>query len=216
MAGFRGLQGFVAARLAFEPERRPGTPSSGTRTSSPRQGEDPVGAPERRLRSGSRREPQLRSRRCAVIGPQIGLLDLLAQAQRPVQRHERARCPRSVGWERFTTSKDIVACLRDAGLDISEGQGPGARTSRRCRRNSTSRRRGPETPRPPLPHLLLFDRGEPRRNHVDGLENLPGLARTGKGLFRARPATGAPRFKITIAETRHERLLRFMIFQVSQ
>jgi len=27
---------------------------------------------------------------------------------------------RFVGWDGFATSKDVVACLRDAGLDISE------------------------------------------------------------------------------------------------
>ena len=27
---------------------------------------------------------------------------------------------RFVGWDGFVTSKDVVACLRDAGLDISE------------------------------------------------------------------------------------------------
>ncbi|RBP09771.1 hypothetical protein DFR50_121117 [Roseiarcus fermentans] len=25
-----------------------------------------------------------------------------------------------LGWDGFTTSKDVVACLRDAGLDLSE------------------------------------------------------------------------------------------------
>jgi hypothetical protein len=27
---------------------------------------------------------------------------------------------RFVGWDGFVTSKDVVACLRDAGLDIAE------------------------------------------------------------------------------------------------
>ena len=27
---------------------------------------------------------------------------------------------RFLGWDGFTTSKDVVACLRDAGLDIGE------------------------------------------------------------------------------------------------
>ena len=51
---------------------------------------------------------------------EIGLLDLLAKRGSRLGGATGQMLLRSLGWDGFTTSKDVVACLRDAGLDIGE------------------------------------------------------------------------------------------------
>lgn len=51
---------------------------------------------------------------------QIGLLDLLAKRGSRLGGNTGQMLLRFVGWDGFVTSKDVVACLRDAGLDIAE------------------------------------------------------------------------------------------------
>ena len=51
---------------------------------------------------------------------EAGLLDLLAKRGDRLGGMTGQMVLRFVGWDGFTTSKDVVACLRDAGLDISE------------------------------------------------------------------------------------------------
>src|SRR5438105_14929032 len=51
---------------------------------------------------------------------QVGLLDLLTKRGSRLGGNSGQMLLRFVGWDGFVTSKDVVACLRDAGLDISE------------------------------------------------------------------------------------------------
>jgi len=51
---------------------------------------------------------------------EIGLLDLLAKRGSRLGGATGQMLLRFLGWDGFTTSKDVVACLRDAGLDIGE------------------------------------------------------------------------------------------------
>ncbi len=52
---------------------------------------------------------------------EIGLLDLLAKRGDRLGGMSGQMFLRFIGWDGFATSKDVVACLRDAGLDIAEG-----------------------------------------------------------------------------------------------
>jgi len=51
---------------------------------------------------------------------EIGLLDLIAGRGDRLGGMSGQMLLRHVGWDGFTTSRDVVACLRDAGLDIAE------------------------------------------------------------------------------------------------
>ncbi|MBR1089037.1 DNA-3-methyladenine glycosylase I [Bradyrhizobium manausense] len=51
---------------------------------------------------------------------EIGLLDLLTRRGSRLGGNTGQMLLRFVGWDGFVTSKDVVACLRDAGLDIAE------------------------------------------------------------------------------------------------
>jgi 3-methyladenine DNA glycosylase Tag len=51
---------------------------------------------------------------------QLGLLDLLAKRGNRLGGNSGQMFLRFVGWDGFVTSQDVVACLRDAGLDIAE------------------------------------------------------------------------------------------------
>jgi 3-methyladenine DNA glycosylase Tag len=51
---------------------------------------------------------------------QVGLLELLAKRGARLGGHTGQYLLRFVGWDGFITSSDVVACLRDAGLDIAE------------------------------------------------------------------------------------------------
>jgi 3-methyladenine DNA glycosylase Tag len=51
---------------------------------------------------------------------EIGLLDLLAKRGSRLGGNTGQMFLRFVGWDGFVTSRDVVACLRDAGLDIAE------------------------------------------------------------------------------------------------
>ena len=51
---------------------------------------------------------------------EIGLLDLLAKRGDRLGGMSGQMLLRFLGWDGFTTSSDVVACLRDAGLDIAE------------------------------------------------------------------------------------------------
>ena len=50
---------------------------------------------------------------------QIGLLDLLTKRGNRLGGNSGQMFLRFVGWDGFVTSQDVVACLRDAGLDIA-------------------------------------------------------------------------------------------------
>ena len=51
---------------------------------------------------------------------EIGLLDLLTKRGSRLGGNTGQMLLRFVGWDGFVTSKDVVACLRDAGIDIAE------------------------------------------------------------------------------------------------
>jgi 3-methyladenine DNA glycosylase Tag len=51
---------------------------------------------------------------------EIGLLDLLVRRGSRLGGNTGQMLLRFLGWDGFVTSKDVVACLRDAGLDIAE------------------------------------------------------------------------------------------------
>lgn len=51
---------------------------------------------------------------------QIGLLDLLAKRGSRLGGATGQYLLRFLGWDGFVTSRDVVLCLRDAGLDIAE------------------------------------------------------------------------------------------------
>ena len=51
---------------------------------------------------------------------EIGLLELLAKRGDRLGGNTGQMLLRFLGWDGFSTSKDVVACLRDAGLDIAE------------------------------------------------------------------------------------------------
>jgi 3-methyladenine DNA glycosylase Tag len=50
---------------------------------------------------------------------QIGLLDLLSKRGSRLGGNTGQMFLRFIGWDGFVTSQDVVACLRDAGLDIA-------------------------------------------------------------------------------------------------
>lgn len=51
---------------------------------------------------------------------EIGLLDLLAKRGSRLGGNTGQMLLRFLGWDGFVTSRDVVLCLRDAGLDIAE------------------------------------------------------------------------------------------------
>lgn len=51
---------------------------------------------------------------------EAGLLDLLAKRGSRLGGNTGQMLLRFVGWDGFVTSKDVVACLREAGLDLAE------------------------------------------------------------------------------------------------
>jgi len=51
---------------------------------------------------------------------QVGLLDLLARRGARLGGHTGQYFLRFIGKDSFVTSRDVIACLRDAGLDIAE------------------------------------------------------------------------------------------------
>lgn len=50
---------------------------------------------------------------------EVGLLDLLSKRGNRLGGNSGQMFLRFVGWDGFVTSQDVVACLRDAGLDIA-------------------------------------------------------------------------------------------------
>lgn len=51
---------------------------------------------------------------------QVGLMELLAKRGNRLGGNSGQMLLRFLGWDGFVTSRDVVACLRDAGLDIAE------------------------------------------------------------------------------------------------
>jgi 3-methyladenine DNA glycosylase Tag len=53
-------------------------------------------------------------------GDEIGLLELLAKRGNRLGGNSGQMLLRFLGWDGFVTSRDVVACLRDAGIEIAE------------------------------------------------------------------------------------------------
>jgi len=51
---------------------------------------------------------------------EIGLLELLAKRGSRLGGNTGQMLLRFLGWDGFVTSRDVVACLRDAGLDVAD------------------------------------------------------------------------------------------------
>ncbi len=51
---------------------------------------------------------------------EVGLLDLLAKRGSRLGGNTGQMLLRFLGWDGFVTSRDVVTCLRDAGLDVAE------------------------------------------------------------------------------------------------
>ena len=51
---------------------------------------------------------------------EVGLLELLAKRGNRLGGNSGQMLLRFLGWDGFVTSRDVVACLREAGLDIAE------------------------------------------------------------------------------------------------
>ncbi len=51
---------------------------------------------------------------------QIGLLEFLAKRGNRLGGNTGQMLLRFLGWDGFVTSRDVVLCLRDAGLDVAE------------------------------------------------------------------------------------------------
>lgn len=51
---------------------------------------------------------------------EVGLLNLLAKRGNRLGGNTGQLLLRFLGWDGFVTSKDVIACLRDAGLDVAE------------------------------------------------------------------------------------------------
>jgi 3-methyladenine DNA glycosylase Tag len=51
---------------------------------------------------------------------EVGLLELLAKRGSRLGGNSGQMLLRFLGWDGFVTSKDVVACLREAGLDVAE------------------------------------------------------------------------------------------------
>jgi 3-methyladenine DNA glycosylase Tag len=51
---------------------------------------------------------------------EIGLLELLAKRGSRLGGNTGQMFLRFLGWDGFVTSKDVIACLRDAGLDVAD------------------------------------------------------------------------------------------------
>jgi len=53
-------------------------------------------------------------------GDEVGLLELLAKRGNRLGGNTGQMLLRFLGWDGFVTSRDVVACLRDAGVDIAD------------------------------------------------------------------------------------------------
>ena len=86
---------------------------------------------------------------------EIGLLDLLKKRGSRLGGNTGQMFLRFVGWDGFVTSKDVVACLRDAGIDIrgSEIKGRPRQGAGRIQRLG---RRDKAALRPSFAHLCPF------------------------------------------------------------
>jgi hypothetical protein len=76
---------------------------------------------------------------------EVGLLNLLFQRGARLGGNTRQMLLRFLGWDGFVTSKDVVACLRDASSTLPRRSNPRA-ISPKCRRSSMPGRRRPGCP----------------------------------------------------------------------
>ena len=95
---------------------------------------------------------------------QIGLLDLLGKRGSRLGGNTGQMFLRFVGWDGFVTSQDVVACLRDAGLDIaSEVKSRGDLAKVQAQFNAWAEETG--LPRVHLSRICAMSIGENRTEH---------------------------------------------------
>ena len=116
----KAFLGFKPAKLIFQPDDFWDALLSDARHRAQRR-QDRIGARECRLRAGDReRTRQLRNFLAKwPSSDEIGLLDLLDKRGSRLGGNTGQMLLRFIGWDGFVTSQDVVACLRDAGLDIA-------------------------------------------------------------------------------------------------
>ena len=113
--------GFQAARLTFEPDEFWDRLASDTRIVR-------NGAKIMSVRDNARFVQEIAAEHGGFgkflakwpSSDEIGLLDLLAKRGSRLGGNTGQMLLRFLGWDGFVTSKDVVACLREAGLDIAE------------------------------------------------------------------------------------------------
>ena len=91
---------------------------------------------------------------------QVGLLDLLGKRGARLGGRTGQYFLRFIGKDCFVTSADVVACLRDAGLDISENPDLEEGPARRSRISSTPGQRRPGLPLTHLSRICAMSIGE--------------------------------------------------------
>ena len=125
---------------------------------------------------------------------QIGLLELLAKRGARLGGRTGQYFLRFIGKDGFVTSPDVVACLREAGVDIAESP-----TSKKDMRkvqdqlNAWARESGlPLTHIPHLPHLRHVRRPELRRGDLDAPRRRHGRGVGGLGARSPRNCASGP------------------------
>ena len=95
---------------------------------------------------------------------QVGLLDVLSKRGSRLGGNTGQMFLRFVGWDGFVTSQDVVACLRDAGLDIaSEVKSKGDLAKVQAQFNAWADETG--FPRVHLSRICAMSIGENRTEH---------------------------------------------------
>ena len=93
-------------------------------------------------------------------GDQVGLLELLGKRGARLGGRTGQYFLRFIGKDCFVTSADVVACLRDAGLDISESPTSKKDLQEDPGRSSTPGRRRPGLPLTHLSRICAMSIGE--------------------------------------------------------
>ena len=149
MAGLRGRLSRLRAQAAFIRARRVLAQADHGRAHRPQRREDHVGARQRALcsrggegawfvRQVSRRLAALRTRSASsMCSPSVAAR---------LGGNTGQMLLRFLGYDAFVTSKDVVACLRDAGLDIAETPTSKRDLAKIFRSSSTPGRKRPACP----------------------------------------------------------------------
>ena len=123
MARLRGSLSRLRAAAACIRARRVLAQTDHGRPHRPQRREDHVGARQRALRPGHREGARLVRQvplDMAALRTRSGLLEVLAKRGSRLGGDSGQMLLRFLGYDAFVATKDVAACLRDAGLDIAE------------------------------------------------------------------------------------------------